>query len=498
MQLNILGGSFKSRYVDVNNQRSINWYPVLSDQIEQNTNQMTMWPTPGLGSFVNITGRYGRGSITARTTKYTRCFVVVDQTLWEVTTNRTAINRGVMTNLAIGSSQCTLKVNGNQEVGIFGFTAGYVFNMDTNTLTQITDADYPGNVTFADYVDGFGFVNIGAGTLQGFVMFTDANSFLNWTGSHVYHPTFKAAGTIATVAFRDKVFNFSAETIEPYYEDGSSAVWSRFPGSILYTGALNAKVISVYDEGIIFLSNSNFGEAHVYLLTSELQNLTSISAKDSGVQSRINQNTDYLQEAYSFIQKTKDGHIIYYLTIPQLNTTFCYDVSTGEWYERKSLKPSTDSDGSQQFSVFRGINYCNFNGWNLFQDLYTGNLLFEDITSVTEVGTSIKRDRTSQTFIQEMKNISNECFELDATKGPGTLDPGQGNNPVIQLEVSIDGGHTYGQPRYMLLGQLGNYLYRARLQTLGTGRMWVLRLILTDPVDIVLINAWATGQVGTY
>lgn len=496
MKLDLLGGSYAQKYADISTQRCINWYPVYFNPKEKTNSQLALYPTPGLTQYYNIAGRYSRGGLVARTTKYSRAFCIVDQTLWEILSNHSVINRGTLSNIPMAPSKCFFKVNGNQEVYIGQGTAGYVYNMDTDTLVQITDADFPGNftpaatITSVEYLDGYLFV-----VANGQVYFSDANSFLNWTGSQVYHPTIRAAGTIAVAAFRDKLYNFSSETIEPYFEDNSTAIWARYPSSVIYTGALHANVVSSYDNGIVFAGKSREGETHIYMLTSE--SLKSISQNDPSIQWRINQKPQLLSEAWSYIQKTKDGKEIFRLFIPELKTTLVYDITSDEWYEQQSLSPSIDSDGNFNYNVFRGMHYISYAGMNLYQDYYSGKLLLEDYTVQTEDSILIRRRRTSPTYTEEYKNISVSNFELDATRGVG-ISSGQGVTPILMLETSINGGRTYSQPRNLPLSSIGDYLYRSRLQKMGTGRAWAIQMTITDPIDLMIQNAYAHGSTSVY
>lgn len=492
MKLDILGGTYKAKYLDIGSQQTINWVPILYSQQEQELNQYTFQPTPGLTRYITNTGLYSRGQIVARTTRYVRAFCVIDKTLYEINSNQTLTNRGSLTNIASGSTNCWMFCNGNQEVFIGHYSASYVFNMDTNTLVQITDADYPNNIVSAAYINGYLFV-----VANGQVYFSDPNSFLNWTGSQVYHPTFKAAGTLAVAAYKDKIFNFSMESIEAYYQDGTAAIWSAYPTSVIYTGGYSARTIAVYDGGIIFASDSTNGNTHIYTINHEFQSVTSISEKYPSIQWQLNSVPGLLNDAFSYVQKTKTGNTLYYLFVPQLNTTYCYDVTTTEWHERKSIRPALDVDGNTVFGMFRGLNYINFNGLNLYQDMYSGNILQEDYTVSTEDSIFIKRQRVSSTYTQENVNISAHIFELEATKGVGLLS-GQGSSPVLMFETSIDGGHSFRQPRNMKLNSYGDYKYRTRINKLGTGRKWTTRLTCTDPLDLMIQNAYVKGTSGAY
>ena len=498
MKLDILGGSYPGRYIESSSQRTINWMPIPFGQNDKAVNDMALQSRPGLTMYYNIPGRYSRGGIYARSTnatiQFNRTFVVVDKTLWEVNSNQTVTNRGVMTNISYGSTPCKFAVNGNTEVAIFSYAASYVFNMSTNTLTQITDVNFPNNVVSCSYCDGYMFVV----SANGYVYFSEPDNALNWTGAlppQAFHPTFKSAASLACVAYRDKMFIFSGETIEPYFEDGNTDIWSRYPGSIMYTGLYNSNAVSVYDNGIIFVGTSAEGGKHVYLLANEYSfTLQPLSESDPCIQWALNSTPGALEGCWSHIQKARDGQSIYRLFCPALKTTYCLNLATQMWYEEKSFAPALDCDGTYHSDMFRGI-HCIPSGDNvLFQDLYSGAIFYEDYTNMTDNNTFIRRERTSNTFSNEFKNISTTHFELDASKGPGTTS-GQGSKPVIMFQISGNGGHSYNDPKNIPLGLQGNYNYRARVEKLGTNRQWTLKLSLTDPVDLMIQNAYADGQV---
>src|SRR6185437_5709530 len=490
--LNLIGSLQSSKYVDISNQRTVNWYPVQFGPSAQAKNQQVLYPTPGLTTFCSPPGRYSRGGFVARTPTYNRCFVVVDTTLYEVFANQSYSSLGTLPNLAYGSTPCWFKCNGNNEVFIGHNSASNVFNMDTNTVTQITNANFPGSITSATYCDGYLFVVSG-----GFVYFSNANSCLNWTGSQVFHTTFRAAADVAVAAFRDKVFCLTYESIEPYYEDGSSTVWARFPGSILSTGLLGPRLLSVFDGGIVFVGMSEQGQAHVYLLSNEYNQLQPLSEHDPNIQWLLNQKQNELVDAWTEVQKTKDGGALLRLYVPSMKTCYCYNFLSGQWYEQRSYNPNPAADGSYELDMFRGIHCIPFAGFNLFQDLYSGTIFYEDYSNQTENGTFIKRKRTSATFNQGYKNIAISTLEIDATKGVG-LASGQGSNPILMVSTSDDGGHTFSSPRNLPLGNFGNYLYRAREDNLGTSRNWTIDLELTDPLDLAIQNALANISVSNY
>jgi hypothetical protein len=68
--------------------------------------------------------------------------------------------------------------------------------------------------------------------------------------------------------------------------------------------------------------------------------------------------------------------------------------------------------------------------------------------------------------------------------------------PKMMLEVSKDGGHTFGTAKAAGLGHTGQYSHRVRWRNLGMNRKCVIRVSFSAPVDLVIssceIRATAT------
>ena len=76
MIIDLLGGSYQHRFKDWNSQRTVNWYPKITNQQEKNKTQMALVPRPGLSQLVDLSGNSIRGLFTARTLTQERLFAV--------------------------------------------------------------------------------------------------------------------------------------------------------------------------------------------------------------------------------------------------------------------------------------------------------------------------------------------------------------------------------------------------------------------------------------
>lgn len=481
MQFNILGGSYEQKYKASNSQRTINWYPITTTQTEQNKSQLSLFPTPGLTLDITLPGRYFRGTISAKTHGYTKAFAVIDNTLYEITSNHTYTTIGVLSSLEIGASRVTMLCNLQNEIGIFGYSASYVYNMSTGALTKITDQFFPGSVTSAAYVDQYAIVVSGGAVFESLT-----TSFLNWNGSQNYSTTFRAAPVLAVATLREQIYNFTAETIEVFVEDGVSP-FSRLPRTTISSGIKAKDSLATYQNGFVYLGQSSNGQASVMFFDgyNPPQPLS-----DSSVSYKLNTNSAPLDDAYGYIQQTKDAQYWYFLTVSSINTTFCYSFNSNMWFERRSTKPFFNADGTKDQGIFRGAFLLSFNNSNLFLDAYSGKVFREDYSSNLEDTEIIRRVRRSQEFAQEDKNISFAKFVLDCNVGQGGL--------YVQFSWSDDGGYMFSEPVWLYLGDQADYLYRVMFHNLGTSRRRTYQLVFTDPGDLMLQSSYINGIVDSY
>ena len=60
--------------------------------------------------------------------------------------------------------------------------------------------------------------------------------------------------------------------------------------------------------------------------------------------------------------------------------------------------------------------------------------------------------------------------------------------PDLLLEVSKDGGNTFGNVRACKMGRVGDYSHRVRFHSLGYNRLCVLRLTYSHPTSLELTS----------
>lgn len=186
-------------------------------------------------------------------------------------------------------------------------------------------------------------------------------------------------------------------------------------------------------------------------------------------------------EALSYVV---NGHEMYQLTFPTENRSFLFDCTTQIWSEAQT---GTDLVGRHvgRFSAL-------FQGQTLITDYANGNTYAVDPLAYTDNGATIKRLLQTRHTIEDGNVIGIDEIYLDMETGVG-LDTGQGSDPQIMLQVSKDGGRTWGAERWVSFGMGGQYLGpRATWRRIGSARDLTLRFALTDPVKFVVNYGAAT------
>lgn len=489
MQIDIIGGTYEHNFKDWNAQRTINWYPKITDSKsqEKNKTQIALFPRPGLSQWTDLGGDSVRGLYTAITLTQERCFAVVGTNLYEINYDMSYTLRGALTDMASGSkSKVYMATNGNGELFIQDTLAAYVYTLSTNTLTKVATSDYP-NGTTLDYADGY-FVISGK---NGRVHFSGLNDGFSWPGFNFFTPTFKPDGVKAVVTFREEIYCFGDETIEVYINDGSTP-FVRQSRTSMYFGITARDSVAVHQSGVFFLGKSKTGGNVAYMMGTDYS-LTPISTPC--ITDRLNKFVN--KDAEGFVETTRDGHIFYHLHLPAMKTTLVYDMTTGMWHERQSQKLASDNNGASPQDMYRGRCFATFKGINLFGDWWSGKIFKEDNTVSTDDGMPRVLSRTSSVFHNEQKNISVYNLEFEVNSGMGTT-TGQGVNPVLMVKYSLDGGNTFEQEEMLMLGQLGQYDTRVSTNNIGTSRNWVIELKVSDPVDVVVLQAFARGSFGSW
>lgn len=434
-----------------------------------------LYPAPGYRRFGSVPQVGGKGLFSTAASD-SRAFSVTGGRLYEWFQDGSAIDRGAV---AVDANPATIYTNGagGQELAVTAGGNFYVLNLLTNTLTQV--AFLNGKATQCGFVSGYFLVfDINTGTvyqsdLYDGTTFDPANFFQrnvqadDWNGM--------------LVASWGLVFLPGTKTRDWYYNAGTFPI--PFAPAQSQAGTQGcAAPFSICECGdqVAWLATQDGGGYKVMAAAGG----EGIEISKEAICFALSRNTQLeissaVGEFYS-----DQGHDFYLLTVG--NVTWVYDFKSGEWHQRRSF---TDAVSGTLGSARARFHCFAFNK-HLWQDADTGIVAESDISYAYDIGDLVmQRQRTTPAIYYQNQELDLGDIELVMETGVGNPnDPG--SDPVIWLEISTDGGKTWGMARMGAVGREGQYDLHVRWMGNGGGRKIALRFTMSDP-----INNWRLLQL---
>ncbi len=481
MKFSLAGGSYSQVHHDISVQRCVNWYTKVSGETEQLKEERILVPTNGTTLWADLGGARVRGLKVHKEYLY----AVVDNKLYKIdqsrdktlvgTLNRTGHNRRVL-----------METNFNDQLFIADNELAYIYDIQDDTLTLITDPEYVGADSLT-YLDNYMVV-----TRDNYIRYSEVNDANSWVATDLFNPSAFSDSVLAVTSFQESLICFGEYSIEMFIETGNDdAPFERAPRMTTMYGLGAIDSICRFYGGVVFLGRSQYGGYAVYLASLQYD-ITQISP--TSINQELNKGID-LSDSFAYLYYTNEGHAFYTLSLPSIDRTFAYDFLSQEWHERQSLKPFPLVTGQIDQGMLRNNCVEYYRSQVLYGDYYSGAIYIEDKDSCTEAGNAITRLRVSPIVAKEQDTISLESIEIDVNSGAGILS-GQGSNPVLMLQTSKDGGQTWDQERLVSIGLRGAYRDRVKVHACGIGRNWVLSVKITDPVPLIINSVVLHGSMG--
>ena len=471
MKTQILGSAYVARSVNAADNRLVNLFPELIPEGGKESGFLNR--APGL----KLQQAVGLGPIRAlwaHQTNGSDFYVVSGTEVFKLTSlTGTPVKLGNVS----GTGPVSIADNGTQ---IFFACNGpsYIYNEVTNVFAQITDADFPGAVT--------------VGYLDGYFVFNEPNSQRVWVtslldGLSVDPLDFASAegspdGLVALIVDHREAWLFGSDSVEVWYDAGNADFpLARIQGAFNEIGCVAAYSVAKLDNGLFWLGTDARGQGIVYRANGYTGTRVSTHAIEYAI-AQYGNISDAL--AYTYQQ---EGHSFYVLIFPTANATWVYDVSTQMWHERAGFVNGA-------FTRHRSNCQCNFEGNTVVGDFENGNIYTFDLDIYADNSQPQKWLRSWRALApgqNNLKRTAHHSLQLDAETGVGLV-VGQGSQPEAMLRWSDDGGHTWSNEHWQLMGAIGQYGYRTIWRRLGMTlklRDRVYEVSGTDPVKIAIMGA---------
>jgi hypothetical protein len=463
-----IGPSYTLQSVNVDCQRTVNLFPEM-DQLGtgKEGEVAALVPTPGLELLLTLPESPVRGVWRASNGQV---FAVGGGKFYSISSTWAATEIG---SLQTTSGAVSIADNGLHVIVVDG-TYGYTWTIASSTWAQIVSAGfYPSDlVTFQD---GY-FILHRKGTQVFFISGLNDITFdpLDF-GTAEGSPD----NLVGVMAMNQSVYLFGSQSTEVFYDSGNvDFPFERIQGAINDVGCAAPFTVAKLQNQVYFVGGDSTGSGIVYRMQNFQPERISTPAIEAVIRS-IDPTTLSSARAWTYQQ---GGHAFFCLNLPGIDSTYCYDASTGLWHERAFLN---------LWSLERHRADCHAVafGKNIVGDYQTGKIYALDPDTVTDNGTSIARIRTAPHLSKGLMNVFHSSFQLDMETGVGTDGSGQGVNPQVMLRWSDDGGHSWSNERWADAGRIGNRKTRALFRRLGASRDRVYEVRITDPVKVVLLGA---------
>jgi hypothetical protein len=447
--------------VNVNAQERTNLYA----EVDPETGTLKLYGTPGLTVEVSfganpVRGAYPHGDV---------WYAVAGSTLYEINNVGTLTNRG---SLVTTEGRVDMVDNGLQLLIVDG-TEGYIYTFATTTLAEIADADFPPCETCA-FLNGR-FVVQKTGSAQFFI--SDIYDGTAWDALDFASAESSPDDLVRVYADNGVLWLFGTATTEPWGDSGAADFpFARIGTSAIQWGLAARWSLCPFDGSLIFLRRNQLGAVQVCVLAGT----NAVPVSNPEVDHNLS-TYDAVEDATGFSYMVS-GHPFYQLNFPTADVSWLYDGLTKAW-----SRVQYGNAGRHRAEI-----QLNFLNRPLVTDYENGKVYLLDDQAFTDDGALIVREFVSRHVKKgEMTSLAQLWIETEPGVG---LQSGQGTDPQLMLQISRDGGKTYGAELWRSIGMVGKYTARALWNRLGRARDWVFKVRITDPVKVVIIAAW--GRYG--
>lgn len=360
---------------------------------------------------------------------------------------------------------------------------GYLYNIKTQTVTQITDSAFLGANTVA-YIDGWWVFNQ-PGTQ---VFYTNATQYsTKFSGSSFALKDGFSDNLMGVMESKEELWLPGENTTEIWYDAGGAYFpFQRLVGTLVQVGCKAtysiARLSTQGQDGLIWFGRSDRGENVIVRSQGFAVETVSTPAVSNAIAKYA-----YTADAFGYTYQ-EDTHSFYVLTFPTADRTWVYDASMPPelaWTQRLSYDPY-----QQQFHRHRSNCIMNFAQMRIVGD-YQNGVLYQLTRNSYSDGPwpLLARRRAPHIWAAEdRRRVFMGSLQADFAPGVGNA-TGLGVNPTASLKISRDGGQTYGNPTKAAMGSQGKFLNRCMWRRLGFGRDNVLELDVIDPVKRDLTGA---------
>lgn len=480
MQLSLCGPSYKHVAQEVNNQQTINMFPVQVGP--EGRGKMTLIPTAGLSLLADL----GTDPVRCMDTVGDYTYVVAGTSVYKLDINyltktATSINIGTITSSSSGTMK--MAANPTQIMWVDGTTSGYIYTPGTGVFQEITatDADFTGGEDI-QFIDSYFIVN---SPNSGRFYFSASNNGLSWDPLDVATAETSTDNIVGLGKTKGELWVIGSSSTEIWYNaaNATGSPFSLRTGLQIQIGCGAPDSIVSVDDLLVWLDNRGF------IVQSAVSPF--IRSNNSGYELNIISDEAITTEILSYTRRddaiamtyNDRGHIMYQITFPTEKKTWVYDYTTKVWHER-----SYYNSFAQEPQHHLGQFYAQSNSLHVMAGIRDGKVYLVSDNYYSDNGNAIRRTRvTSLQYDPDAFRVG--CVNrIELRVGIKQHDI---SAPKITMRYSNDGGHTWSHHLTRDLGAVGEYNKSIIWNRLGNGREWLFEFTISEAMPFAIIDGMA-------
>ena len=398
---------------------------------------MPLYPIDGLQLFASPAATGGVRALVALDESNT-LLAVVGSSLYQRQGVGSALTETIVGSISGAGFVTTARNrNANPMVAIVAERTVYLWQNGAVTLLNDPDLPAPNSVSFVD-----GYFVFAIDDARWFISAIDDStvSALDFASAEA-----NPDGLLRVAVVNRDLLLMGPKTIEAWRNVGTSP----FPFqrvTVIERGLLSAPSVANFEESLVFVSSDG--------TVRRLDGYATTRISDHALERAIQDEPD--KASISGEAWQKDGHSFY--TVSGTNFSWTYDGTTQLWHERRSY----------QQTRWRCSQYVLFNNQHLFGDFTQPKIYLADRDTYDENGdplVMIVQPPAINAYPHPIR-VNRVFTRMVAGEGLNSADDDLAD-PQVMLEVSGDGGVTFGSMRSGSTGRLGDRLKRITFNRLG-------------------------------
>lgn len=469
MEFGFIGGTYEARSLRLDAQRTVNLYPEI-DQSGGGKAVKALLGTPGLSVFTTLPS----APVRCLWAGEGRLFAVAGSKFYEVTSGGGFTLRGdVGDDAGHTAAQIFPNAVGTQLL-IVSAGAAYVDNGTSVAACTFSLGGAVGARTGC-FLDGYGVV---AAPYSKQFFHSALNDFTSWDELDYQSQEAYPDNIYALIADHRELWAMGFETIEVYRNEGDiDQVFRTDPSAFIDMGiAASWSACKLPGMGPAWLGGDSRGGVVAYRVSG----FSPVRVSNHAVEAAWSEYS-VVNDAVSYVY-TEQGHTFWIITFPTAGHTWAYDLTTDLWHERAY---------GASLARHRGRCHAYEFSKHLIGDHTSGKIYQQSLSTYTDAGESIKRLRAAPTIHNAEKRVFHHRLQVD-------VEVGEIDNPQFSLEVSNDGGKTFGTAKTKTAGLTSDYTSRVYWNRLGSSRGRVYRVSSTAAMRHAWIAAHLEASPGDH